>query len=330
MGLLRARNRTMYNLRVKIEPPSLCLLASYIFTDILIWVVQLYVIVISFISYEELSAECNIAYPEIGENCDYTVSGTRQRVENQTCATLRDMRFDGCQQSRECDIFISGQYNLENWSCEGADCVCASDQVYYAIPMLMVITFGMSFCFGISKCFICCKYFWSYLEIQDSRYFWLGYVSDNLWMNCCLWFCQPKSFEAVINFYYYKRKYFGYNYCSVSYIILRYIIFFIAAFIMFGLIDGLNQYQLDTIIYWYDILPLFILWIINELVIKLRYKCLPSYSKKEHVLFILAEVVGIDEYNVVRIIGDFMGPEDLADYAIVQEEDLVTMQPLYV
>ena len=72
-----------------------------------------------------------------------------------------------------------------------------------------------------------------------------------------------------------------------------------------------------TIIYWYDILPSFALWIINELVIKLRYKYLPKYSKREHVLVILAEIVGIDEYNVVRIISDYMGTEDLADFDVV-------------
>ena len=97
-----------------------------------------------------------------------------------------------------------------------------------------------------------------------------------------------------------------------------------------NLILSLKKYQIDTIIYWYDILPLFTLWIINELVIKLRYKCLSEYSKREHVLFILAEIVGIDEYNVVRIISDYMGPENLADFAIVQEGDLVTLQPLSV
>ena len=104
--------------------------------------------------------------------------------------------------------------------------------------------------------------------------------------------------KAVTNFYYYKRKYFGYN-CSVSYIIMRYIIFFISAFIMYGLINGLEKYQTDIVIYWYDILPLFILWIINEFVIKLRYKCLPPYTKRAHVLFVLADIVGIDETNIV-------------------------------
>ena len=134
------------------------LLAYLQIIDMFIWMIQLYIICISFISYKQLSSKCEITYPDIGENCKYILPGTRQRVDNVTCVDLRDARFEGCRQDSECDIFTSGQYNL-NWSCDGADCVCASDQVYYAIPMLMAVAFGISFCFGISKCFICFEYF---------------------------------------------------------------------------------------------------------------------------------------------------------------------------
>lgn len=317
----------MYNLKNKIEPPSLYLLAYLHTIDIFMWMVQIYIICITFFSYESLSSECNIAHPDIGKNCEYFVfAPNRQRKTNETCVDLREERFDACVNDIDCDVFISGQYNLENWSCEGADCVCASDQVYYAMPMLMIVGFSLSFCMGLFKCCLYRFYFWNYLDIIDSRYRVIGFISDSVWFNCCNCWFNSKSFEAVIHFYYYKRKYFEYNCCSLTYIIMRYGIFFISSLIMLGLIDGLEQYNIDDMIYWYDIIPLFILWLINEFIIKMRYKCITPYSKREHVLFILAEIAKLDEINVVKIISEYLGPEDLADYEIInpnQNEEVV-------
>ena len=168
MAMIYTYDRTKYNLKNKIEPPSLSLLMYFHCIDGYIWINQLYLLVISFLSWEALSEQCDSAHPELGEYC-YEQSIGFTKILNDECEDSRSQRFDACQLDSECDIFISSQYGLENsWSCDGFDCECAAGEIYYAIPMLMTITFGLSFIVDWFKC-LGIKWFFTYDHIEKDK-----------------------------------------------------------------------------------------------------------------------------------------------------------------
>eukprot|EP01084_Bolivina_argentea_P259772 438458_1 len=180
MALHRATNRTTYKLKYTIEPPSQKLLLYFHFIDAYIWILQLYVITITFICHSDLSILCNNAYPSLGEPCrveDLSTSGHDYK-DDEDCINARDQRQELCVQHSECDITLSGQYNLEgSWTCKGPSCSCSSSQIVFAIPMLMIVTFAASVLFDLGKIIASYKYFWEYLNIKDSHNFCIAFVS---------------------------------------------------------------------------------------------------------------------------------------------------------
>ena len=149
----------------------------------------------------------------------------------------------------------------------------------------------------------------------------MAFVSDSPWLHLCAFALNRKSFEALMHLYYFKRRYFRYNYATAAYLLVRYGVFFVAAFAMQAALHSLQTYATDTVIHAYDTVPLLALWLAREGVLKLRYKRIAPYCKREHVLFVLAMVVQVDDYNVVRLISEFMGPEDLAEYTVDEQSD---------
>ena len=111
---------------------------------------------------------------------------------------------------------------------------------------------------------------------------------SNSFLFLFLIFMNRYLFRFCIDEYYHKKLFFKYQRHHIIYYSIRYIPYCIITMYLYL---KFNQIDQGIIIYWYDMLPMTGLLIINEF-IKIIYRISKPYEKTEHVAFVLDDYFG--------------------------------------
>eukprot|EP01083_Nonionella_stella_P000005 8_1 len=136
-------------------------------------------------------------------------------------------------------------------------------------------------------------------------------VTIFIW-NICMYVPDEKNWNEIIKHQYKQRTYAFWHYSKalVIFYMIRYVAFFIPPLCLYFVYINEESEEIDFKLQWYDVLPVLLLVILNE-VIKKRYQMLSPYDEQKHVQFILTEYCGDGIGALIAAFLGSVGDEDL-------------------
>eukprot|EP01084_Bolivina_argentea_P253609 426089_1 len=248
-----------------IEPLSTKILIYFYIFDLFMWISQFYLLSKIMKFRFEWGSICNMfEYDEYGSsmpNISYYCSDIKQC--NNDCLILSSTHSITISIS----IFIIGSFSIELIKLYYLLCMDNTDATNKFNQIMR--------CCGGDSCGFCCAGC-------------VGYNGEN-------------NFSAreliVSNFY--SKTFFQCHGCFsiwiILYYLIRYVVFFILTFMFYDEWNGTRGS-----IKWYDIWPIFIVWIMHECIIKIIYVKLPPYiGKRKHILMMLQTKFGTNITSVI-------------------------------
>eukprot|EP01083_Nonionella_stella_P164042 541727_1 len=121
-------------------------------------------------------------------------------------------------------------------------------------------------------------------------------------------YCHSKALqENVIQNEYFQRTFWPIDRPVVLFYLIRYCVFFIGP-LLFYFEYIFDDELMDLNIKWYDVFPVLLVLILNEM-IKKRYRMLPPYNRTKHVEYILMQFCACTQH-IGSLIMSFVGEDD--------------------
>ena len=208
-----------------------------------------------------------------------------------------------------------------NFYCSFTSQKCNASTVLYVIYVFMVccisIAAFLEVCRVITIILIGCH---ENMELNEYRIRLCGNSVFLRILQIPKW--KDRYWISIIHEYYYKRKMFGFEIHEdsliITYYIIRYLAFFGGSLTFYGI-----YYSDPAGLKWWEVIPVIIVWLFNEVLLIPHYKLMPIYDEHKHCVWIIYKIYG--EEKIANIIMDYVGINYCKDN---EEEDDDEMQHL--
>eukprot|EP01084_Bolivina_argentea_P182314 314756_1 len=252
---LKYFNPSKYHQLKNIEPPSPYLLNYIHLFDVLTWIFNIYIVILSYGVYDYADKVCNY-------NMDETPFNWKEIcLKTSLCDIYND----------ECVFNISIHYI---WiSIDVGICIAVLAALFYICKILSEDNFEDNFFYTCRCC-------------AEDNLLLTNYVIDTSHFICLI--CFRKT---IWNHHYLNRKFFPIlpSKCKILLwhnIWGKYMLLFIPLLILY---IGYNDAHFG--VEWYDVFPMLFVWILNE-IIKRQYRKLPPYDMYCHIQYVINSVYG--------------------------------------